>query len=324
MASNLRSKSLTGHVADASGNVIRNTSIIIKDTYGNIMDSTQTNDDGYFVTSPLPNGAYSIFDDGVLIATKEHTPDKISIECFVATDGNKGPVSNFWDLVNTNKINDFVSFIQIESDVVNTSRYGNIYPLYVAKLKGSNIQWQHSMAEFLGFSEETLITTTRFDVEYYSPISEGAAAYKRVRWSGVPGIRYATNGKIVLPLDYMSFVASLPKANFQNCTVTSVDLASGVVQVNGLSANIGDMVHLYESGVNFYGICTGNVGGLTLSKWDSDKGGFPSIQIMDVASADVFDGMFEGLSTIGESVNSYFTVSENTEAQNTPNESYEY
>ena len=63
MASNLRSKPLTGHITDSSGNVIRNTSIIIKDTYGNTVDTIPTNDEGYFVSSPLPNGVYNIFND---------------------------------------------------------------------------------------------------------------------------------------------------------------------------------------------------------------------------------------------------------------------
>lgn len=218
MSSNLRAKAIQGHVADSAGNVLRNSQIIIKQSapLGSItIDRVISDDDGYFKTSPLPNGIYDIYESGVNIARIIHTADRNAIQCFKPNRDNYdiSLVEDFVTLKDLNELNGFKYFLQIEQEEVDVSVLGSSFPIYNFDIIGTvdPTNELYNMADFFNFTPASRITTTRFDIEYFAPLTELSNNYKRIRWAGVPGLRLSEDSKLVVPLDYFSIVASLPK-----------------------------------------------------------------------------------------------------------------
>lgn len=230
MPTNMRSKPIEGHITDSAGNVIRNSVITVKSStpLGDIVVDTVTSDGtGYFITQPLPNGTYALHESGVVVSRVHHKPD-ITIQCYKPHPYNY-PASNvnpFDYLLGSGKLQRFVYYLQIEPEELDISIGGSSFPMYnypVGNMVLSSIYAStdrandmYHMKEFHAFNAETRITTARFDVEYFTPLTGLSRSYKRVRWAGVPGIRFKEDSKIVVPLDFMSIVPSLPKAISKN------------------------------------------------------------------------------------------------------------
>ncbi len=350
MASNLRAKSISGHVTDGAGNVIRNSQITIRSltpTGDVVVDSVVTNDDGYFSSSPLPSGEYVIYDSGVMVSTTIHIADASAIPAYGTDIKDTGVATGDFDsLVESGDINSFTTYIQIEPSSTNTVRYGSTFPIYDVDLKSLTIGDYFNMADFLNMSSDSRITTTRFDIEYYSPITEASKQYRRIRWSGVPAIRYSGESRLVVPLDYYSIVPTLPKrvvgssdasgqSQFEILSVTGTSDTIVVTSPGSSIARKGDIVKLEfpidEIGTlsYWYGINIGVSGSImTLKRWRSSR----VADIMDMNVQDgqkyvklyVYDGMFSGLSIVKDTANEYITVVENVHAQDAIEETYKY
>jgi hypothetical protein len=207
MFANLRSAPIEGHVTDSAGNVIRNSQIIIKQQtpYGGVVvDSIRSDDTGYFISSPIPNGVYDIYESGIKISRIIHETSIGGIQCFQADRSNYNPsiIGSFPDLSDAQNLNSYKSFIQIEAPYLNTAQYGNIFPLYeydISVNPESDTEQSNEIYEISNFfqlSSASRITISRFDIEYFSPLTASSSNFKRVKWAGVPGIRFYQDSKI--------------------------------------------------------------------------------------------------------------------------------
>lgn len=372
MSSNLRSKPVEGHVTDSAGNVLRNSQIIIKQAtpYGSItVGSIVSDDDGYFKSKPLSNGVYDIYEKGINIAKTIHIADKSAINCF-------RPGRDHYDttlLLNFNSLtegdnpllNSYKYFLQIEPEELDISAFGSTYPIYQEYSNDPNdndlstnadeTNEIYNIARYFNFSPVSRITTTRFDIEYFAPLTALSSYYKRIRWAGVPGIRVSEDSKLIVPLDYFSVVASLPKRTSNFVEGDNIDIEDTVIEkvmkliepaqhddfethVNNML--IGDIVKVtvmgssgVEGPVYFYGLVievdkTTTRWFVRLEKWlssrfvsDLDLGEISDAYVTRVES---FDGMFSGIVDINDDVNERFTVVENINAQNNVPELYNY
>lgn len=363
MSSNLRSKPIEGHVTDSAGNVLRNSQIIIKQAApsGSItMGSVKSDDDGYFQSKPLPNGLYDIYESGVSIARMVHTADRNSIQCYKPSFDNYdiSLIQNFTSLAEAANpiLNSFKWFMQIEPEGLDVSVYGSTFPIYnvnISAIADENNEY-YNIAEFFNFNVNSRITTTRFDIEYFAPLTALSKFYKRIRWAGVPALRFSEDSKLVVPLDYFSIVASLPKVT-SNYAADLISIAEGsaekLVGISGTESDfidhvstviIGDIIKLTVRGDDIggspigpfyhYGVVvdvqreTSHT--IILEKWLSSRF-FSDLDLDDVCTPYVekiesFDGMFQGITDINDEVNERFTLVENINAQNYVPELYNY
>jgi len=373
MSSNLRAKPVEGHVTDSAGNVLRNSQIIVKlaTPHGSIaVASVTSDDDGYFQTKPLPNGVYDIYENGINIARTIHSPDRSAIPCFRPGRDNYDTslLLNFTTLTETSWpwLNAYKYFLQIEPEELDISVYGSSYPIYQEYSNDPNdndlstnadpTNEIYNIARFFNFTPESRITTTRFDIEYFAPLTALSSYYKRIRWAGVPAIRFSADSKLVVPLDYFSIVASLPKrtSNYEeedgiaieNTGISKVKLLKETSEFADFETHvtntlIGDIVKVTVMGASgeegpeyFYGVVvavdniTDEGWNLTLERWLSsrfisnlDLSGLTNPYVIRVES---FDGMFPGIVDINDDVNERFSVVENINAQNNVPELYNY
>jgi hypothetical protein len=360
MISNLRSRSIEGHIADSAGNVLRNASVVIKQVTPGatfVVATVQSDDEGYFISNPLPNGTYDIYESGTKISTIIHTPDANKIQCFKSNKDNYDitSIKNFSSLASEGILNSFRIFVQIENATIDIYQYGNTFPIYDKNLlTNPDIDGSfgnlYNLAKFFEFNSNSRITTTRFDVEYFSPLTISSSnSYKRIRWAGMPAIKFYQDSRLVIPLDYYSIIANNPKiispefaANAVNIEIEDSKYAtiSEIVE-NGLldfsySVSIGDIVkiRMYNGGEtrNWYGIINYISEGteqktIRLELWESSR--YISDDMFNSGTTYVtklfgFDGMFSSIVDVDEEANSRFTVVENIFAQNNESELYNY
>lgn len=356
MPANLRSKPIEGHVTDSAGNVIRNGTITVKINTAvstQVVATTKTNDEGYFITSPLPCGVYLIYESGVLVSQVVHPALLPAIQCYKAAVDDYFPEDNkpFETLRTTGKISNFKIFIQIENVDFDPVLYGSSYPLYDFQILHDSedvvSKELYYMGKFFNLGEYARITTTRFDVEYFSQLTATEKNYKRVRWSGVPAIRFKEGSRLVIPLDYFSIVPSLPRLASNNgrafeegddVKIDEVGESSSSVVVSGSgdtydafydSIAYGDIVKIITTDAIpkiWYGILTSRDDGLmTFYKWPSSVYTSSSLSADDeVKVMYQYDGMFQGLQSIDQLAFERFTVMENANAQNSDSEAYNY
>jgi len=353
MSSNLRSKPVEGYVTDSAGNILRNSIIIVKQetpSGSKVIESTKSDDAGFYSTNPIPNGTYDIYESGIVVSRIIHRPDHNSIQCFKADVLNYKPstVGDFTTLAEGQLLNSYRIFIQIETPSLDISRFGSSFPIYdfnilqSPDIAGSGDELLN-MANFLSLDPSSRITTTRFDVEYYAPLTNASSNYKRIRWAGVPAIRFSSDSKLVIPLDYFSIVANYPKIidpvgndTYQPNSVIIQETGSGASisdssnEIESLSqnTNVGDILRVSMSNGFWYGVISsiepGSPNQIFLELWKSSR--FPSEDIIsqNVSKIMAFDGMFNGINDIDESVNERFKVVENISAQNNETELYNY
>lgn len=362
MSSNIRSKPIEGHVTDSAGNVLRNAQIVIKqETPGGSypVDTVDSDDSGYFISKPIPNGIYSIYESGIIVAKTIHKADENSIQCFKAHRDNYNilNIENFDTLVSDDTLNNFKGFIQIEPEEIDIPQYGSSFPIYDfvfpstdPGLSGSdNDLWE--LSQFFDLSTDSRITTTRFDIEYFSPLTALSNNYKRMRWSGIPAIRFFEDSKLVIPIDYFSLVLNYPKvvapeaADFGASAIKALWVTDNTISLSNVSANnsfkilatsivTGDVlkVNLVDL-TTYYGIVTGvdssgdiytiTLENLLSSRYESDSD-IDEGEEHFALRVQAYDGIFNGITDIDEEVNERFTVVENVYSQDLQSEMYSY
>jgi hypothetical protein len=352
MASNLRAKPIEGHVTDSSGNVLRNAQIIIKQSTpsgSHPVDSAQSDESGYFVTKPLKAGTYEIYESGAMISRTIHNPGPLSLQCFKADPDNYNPadLKVFQDLIDEKRINEFKVLLQIESEETDIIQHGSSFPIYDFDISAdpdfAGLESElFNLASFFNLDSTSRITTTRFDIEYFSPLTGASSSYRRIRWCGVPGIRFKKDSKILVPLDYYSIVANHSKilapatVDFyplitSEGTSEIMELESSQTSFVSLCSKVrpGDILKVYVGADPWYGIVLSydaNISLLTLQEWKSSR--FTSnVDPSDnglVTRIVAYDGMFQSLADIDDDANERFTVVENVYAQGLASELYNY
>lgn len=355
MISNLRSRSIQGFITDSAGNVIRNAQIYISrnDPSGSVVvDSATSDDDGYFVSNPLPNGVYDVLESGIITTRVIHSPDRVTIPCFKASKYNyyESSVPSFSDLVALSQLNKYKYFLQIEPEDMSIDLLGSSFPIYEKSLSGihaNEVELYH-LSQFFEFTDDARITISRFDIEYYQPLTVSQSSYRRIKWAGVPGIRFKSDSKIVVPLDYFSIV---PNNSFviskegDSFAVGEVEKSSGTATTIVLtgSASVSDYVSVYNrvgigdilkvqfSAGDWYGIViaksiAGSSYNISLELWKSSR--FTSIAIptdgTDVEVIHAYHGIFQGMASLPSTVSEYFNVAENLNQQTVTTELYDY
>jgi len=365
MSSNLRAKPIEGHVTDSAGNILRNAQIKIKQATPSgsyTVDTAYSDDSGFFTTKPIQDGLYDIYESGILITRTIHSSDKNSIQSFKAHSDNYNilTLGNFDDLATAETLNEYRAFLQIEAAEVDITQYGSSFPIYDVDIttnpntsSGFDELW--NLSDFYALSRDSRITTTRFDVEYYMPITSLSTNYQRIRWTGVPAIRYSPDSKLVLPLDYYSIMLNHPRiispsdADFNDSgdpTYVGVTVAANKITLLNTAAyseytdamkasKVGDIMKVYidAGSLVWYGIVTNidetstDIYSVTLEKWKSSRfdttvvgtpSGLYATRIL------VYDGMFRGILDINEEANERFSVVENIYAQGNEAELYNY
>ena len=342
MISNIRSKSIEGYATDSAGNVIRNSEISVKIVTNSgvvTVATTESFDDGYFVTTPLPCGVYDIYESGVRVSRVIHNPDSSAIPCIPADRRNYNTdiIRTMNTLIDDSEVLNFKAFVQIEHQDTDVVRYGNSFPIYdvdISSMTGTDDETLllTKFVNFYGMSSESRITTTRFDAEYYAPITGTSNTYRRVRLSGVPAIRYYNNSKLVLPIDYYSQVLTMPRVSKaydsdDNVTISAspgnyLKIKLNPSQLSAISArvNIGSRVFCLLNKKSDPAI-SGTHDGVVVQIWGDgivvDQVSLWSMFIQNpgnhyVSNMKIFDGMFDSISTQW----SYISVFENIAAQN--------
>jgi hypothetical protein len=353
LSSNLRAAPIEGFICDSAGNIIRNATITIRDNApggSNVIDTIFSDDNGYFISNPLKNGIYDIYESGVKTSRTIHIPSMNNFQCWAATPDNipdNLPSYIQMDASSENDINKYRYYIQIENDDVDIQHFGHIFPIYDVNINSlSNTNWS-KFYFFHGMTSDSRITTTRFDVEFFNPLTIYSNSYKRTRWVGVPAIRFSATSKLVIPLDFYSIHLNRLNShtifglninysvNVDLETVTIIDTNNNddgfIALANALV--IGDIVKLkFTTNQVFYGIFTsGTVNTLIFKKIRNSNYISIDMQTLQnsqntahVATVDKYDGFFNGITNIGVSINEKFTIVENIYAQDIDDELYNY
>ena len=203
-----RSAPLEGYITDSAGNVLRNTTIRIKEEHpgGLVTDveSVKTDNNGYFITSPLKKGLYSVFDGGVRLSEKYHNHQFLfDIPAFAPN--SKSAPSVLTSIPAASTVVDTL-FLQIEPDDRDVDQYDHVFETFDMRSSNTPSGFQAFTGmptNYFASGTDTarLITNRRFDVIYNDEIT---GAY--VQWLGVPAIIYdnAQNSQLILPLDQYS------------------------------------------------------------------------------------------------------------------------
>ena len=247
--SNLRSRPIDGYITDNAGNIVRNSEIIIKEetpTSSTIVDTVTSNDSGYFVSKPIKNGLYSIYESNVLVYRHYHSVIPTSIQCYAPDypSGASVPLNlkSFSQFVNSATpaydINYYRRYIQVEPETMDVTNDGSMFPIWdvapITFLSPSSFANMNQIHPEISNANNSRLTHTRFDAEYFSPLDSQNTLQKRIRWAGIPGVRFYANSKIVLPLDYYSILPTNPivwsQYGFAN-NVTFAAVTPEIIQV---------------------------------------------------------------------------------------------
>jgi len=358
MISNLRSSPIQGFITDSAGNVIRNTTISIarNDPSGSVtVDSVSSDDQGYFVSSPLPNGTYDIIESGIVTSRIIHTPDRVSIPAFKADAYNyfDSDITPFSTLVEEERLQKYKYFLQIEPESMSVDLLGSSFPIYNKLLSSLHDDDSdlYELSQFFGFSANARITIPRFDIEYYQPLTASQTAYRRIKWAGVPGIRFKSDSKLVVPLDYFSITTNNPfliskegdefstdevemqSSNAYTFTITGDASVADYLTIYN-NVGIGDILKVVfddTPDVTCYGIVlsktiSGSAYNIALEKWNSSRftSGTAPVAGTDVLKIRAYHGIFQGMASLSSTVSDYFTVAENLYQQTVGTELYNY
>lgn len=336
MATNLRSRPIEGYITDSAGSVLRNVDVVIKEdapfSGSIVIASAKSDDDGYFITTPIRNGVYDIYESGVRIIRQYHSTNPTLIQCYKPNSNNIPtdivPFVNFVGASAAGDINDYRYYLQIEPETIDVSSYGHTFPLWetnsIIGTDFENIGEIHS-----GFGASSKLTHSRFDVEFI------IADSKRIRWSGVPGVSFGDEQKIVLPLDYMSITPNHHHyyeagiaGSISNITADNYEVTLSTAAVTAIAE--GDIVKLTmnDSPVPFifYGIVYRKFSSTVVyvTKWKSTNGMSNDLVSTTVDKCHVYNGFSANIESLNETVKERFSVQENLYAQNSITELYSY
>ena len=221
MPTNLRSRPIEGYITDNAGNVLRNAEVIIKEdtpSGSNILDTVKSDDDGYFISRPIKNGIYDIYESGVRIFRQYHSSHPTVIQCYQPGINNiPANLVQFNDYISSDiptlDINAFRSYIQLEPETIDVQLYGHQFPLWNIDPQDVSLaanahpfEKLRNIHQELSTSNQSRFTHTRYDVELFAPLYSQNSFHRRIRWAGIPGVTFYKDSKIVLPLDYYSIV----------------------------------------------------------------------------------------------------------------------
>lgn len=359
MPTNLRARPIEGYITDNAGNILRNVDVIIKEdtpNSTNVIDVVQSDDDGYFVSKPIKNGIYDVYESGVRVYRLYHSSDPTQISSFQAGTDNI-PLDLFafstctGSAVPANDINFYRQYVQIEPETLDVAVYGHMFPLWNIDPASASAMADHKFEHMplvhtsIATSNSSRLTHSRFDAEYFYPLYAQNSTHRRIRWAGVPGIQMYNQSKIVLPLDYFSIVPNHHYYQNISPTISSV-LYAGDTSNNTLELTItgaepydavsnGDIVKLSITGSGggasgtVYGIVIYKASGVVyVKRWASDYASNPSDFSLYTAGSvnryTVYQGMFVGIESLSQSTGERFYVQENLSAQNATEEIYSY
>jgi hypothetical protein len=288
-----------------------------------------------------------------------------TIQCFKALPYNypSSNVNPFDYLLAQEKLQAYVYYLQIEPEDIDVSISGNTFPIYDYTLMALSTAYSddlYHLQKFHVLGTNSRITTTRFDVEYFAPLTGLAKTYKRIRWAGVPGIRFQSDSKLVVPLDYMSIVANLPRFISQNGVDLLISFDPFTPQIKVFSGDtdvkhvgpmspddaaysdikdnliVGDVVYCgfipptgtsVDVPTDWYGVFEGLDDNeyLILRKWRATTWSYTDMPVESgIVRVSIYDGMFSGLFNINELANERLFVSENVSVQDDGVERYSY
>jgi len=335
---NLRSRPIESTVVDYQGNIITGADVVIKRNtpQGSVVADTQKSDEtGYFKTIPLPNGKYDLFYQNRYTGSILHFHD-ISIPCYTPTNDNYKPKPPFEVLKEQEKLSDYAFFLQIEN--VDVASDGNSYPIYNFDPIEFDGHLAH-LADFFSLDSVSRLTLTRFDIEFYIPITSENKTTRTSRFQAVPGIRFFSESQIVVPIDYHSLVLKHPmyKFEYETATVSASTPTNSKMVINCAGdallnvakvTNIGDVYQVSNVGngpTYFYiGIVT-NISAdgktITLERLTTRNGASSIPDNTEVDKIQVWHGL---RSIANSSPFDNFTVFENLQFQDFGYESYSY
>jgi hypothetical protein len=354
MASNLRSAPIDGYITDGAGNILRNAEVSVKEVTPlgtNLIETTKSNDSGKFVTAPIKNGVYSIFESGTEVAKQYNSVLPYCIQVYAANPDNLPaadtiiPFATFLDP--DEDINLFRHYIQIEPQSVDVFSYGNRFPIWDKAISTwydrhpfINIATYHE-----GFTDDSRITHSRFDIEMFVPLVNGAS-HHRVRFAGVPAIKFRSDGRLVLPIDYLSIVPNRPwkqgtvsmyTADIHHKVINSACIELTENDIGSAGMALGDIMRVQfiqpGSVIKFFWGIVIEIAeqSVMLCRWRSANASQNVSEAGDIAAYDpivsgpstscvtgyvVFQGIPSQIANIVQSVGERYTVTENQTAQN--------
>ena len=353
MATNLRGRPIEGYITDSAGSILRNTTVTIQEStpirHGGgglvVVDTVSSDDDGYFVSKPLKNGLYDIYEGGVRIYREYHSANPTIIQCYRPDEYSiPSNIRPFSDYVSGTSpiydINEYRYYLQIETDddllQPGPPVYGHTFPIWGINvptgLVGLPFEKIANVHVGLSTASESRLTTSRFDVEF-------SLDNRYMRWAGVPGILFYKDSRIVVPLDYYSLV---PTRNKKSLAISTTPTITSNMMISNATvydeAAIGDIFEIsfdgysniawgivyYKSGSNVY-----------LKPWNSSNNSMISQGTPDFSyfsgftteSITIYSGFYDGMENLDSSTGERFTVQENQYAQNlwsAPTELYNY
>lgn len=360
MPTNLRARPIEGYITDNAGNILRNVDVIIKEdtpNSTNVIDVVQSDDDGYFVSKPIKNGVYDVYESGVRVYRIYHSADPTQISSFQPGTDNI-PMDLFafstctGSAVPTNDINFYRQYVQIEPETLDIAVYGHSFPLWnidpasATSMSGHKFEHINLVHTSISTSNSSKLTHSRFDAEYFYPLYAQNSTHRRIRWAGVPGIQMYNQSKIVLPLDYFSIVPNQhyyqkPSATGITSVLSSGDTSNNTLELTTTIAetysivSLGDIVKITIAGSG--GGASGTVYGIVIYKnsnviyikrWASDYASNPADFSLytagTVSSYTVYQGMYAGMEALSQSTGERIYVQENLMAQNAIEELYSY
>lgn len=337
MRANLRSRPIETTVVDYQGNIVAGAEIVIKynTPTGSVVADKQTSDEtGFIRTVPLPNGKYDLFYQNIYTSTISHFHD-ITIPAYTAVEESIKPKLPFEVLKNEERLSEYAFFLQIEN--VDVSSYGNTYPILdfdPTSFSGS----MGDLSDFFNLDSASRLTLTRFDIEFYIPITSKNKTSRTVRFAGVPGIRFFSESQIVVPIDYHSTVLKHPVEwfNYSAGIVSASTPNSSKMIITGTGdallellrkANIGDILEVSNTSSGSVYTYTGIIVNIsadgstvTLERITTKEGDAMVPNNSNVETIKVWQGL---RSLANTSVFDNFSVFENIQAQDGP-ELYNY
>jgi len=242
-----------------------------------------------------------------------------------------------------NDLNSFKTYLQIEPADLDVSVYGHYFPVYgVDAVSGYSAALDHIKTFFSLNSSNPYgrVTTTRFNIEYYNPLTSSNSIYKRVRWVGVPGLQFYVNHKLVVPLDYRSIVLSYYTKGYfaytsgfpvlttdgsspnMVCTITFLGDPNFATIYN--EVNLGDIIEVTAgAGAKFFGIVRSTSlesSTIIAEQWKSTRYSTTMSSSTAVTGFAYHNAMFPGIININQLVYDRFSVTENMEVQNSVSE----
>lgn len=262
MPTNLRSLPIEGYITDNAGNIVRNADVIIKEDAPNgsiVVDTAKSDDDGYFISRPIKNGVYDIYESGLRVMRQYHSSNPTLIQCYNPETNNiPTNIRPFNDFIGSPTpsydINKARVYVQVEPEYIDISTYGHMFPVWnidpQADLYGHDFYNITAIHPELTTASSSKLTHTRFDVEFFLPLYAQNTSHRRIRWSGVPGAIFYADSRVVLPLDYYSIVANHHYVQYTPIADNMWSVWNGDPELISVNLTTDSMLAIYDKATN--------------------------------------------------------------------------